>query len=232
MAKVSVTLLNADWSNIAADVKKIEALGADYLQHDVMDGQFVPNISFGSYAQECVHKITKIPIETHMMVVEPQRFAHDYAKAGSKAFIIHLEACADVEKTIVACEEAKLKVGLAINPGTNAEQADKFLRGHEIGVLLIMGVNPGFGGQSFIPSTLQKIHQARRMVDRLQLKTLIEVDGGVNAETGPQCLEAGADILAVGSFVTKNLSDKKTAEFIRAVHAFEREPRKERQKKA
>src|SRR3989338_11135896 len=113
MAKVSVTLLNADWSNIAAYVKRIEALGIDSLQHDVMDGQFVPNISFGSYAQTCVHKATKLPIETHMMVNEPQRFAADYKKAGSKYFLIHLEACIDLDLSIKECQKAGLNVGLA-----------------------------------------------------------------------------------------------------------------------
>ena len=223
MAKISVTLLKADWSNLASDLKKIEKLGADYIQHDVMDGRFVPNISFGPYAQECAHKATKLPIETHMMVEEPQRFAADFRKAGCSAFIIHVEACEDVEKSIVECEKAGLKVGLAVSPGTPVEQADKYLRSHDIAVLLIMGVNPGFGGQSYILTTNQKIHQARRMIDRMRVKTQIEVDGGVNDETAMQCLSAGADILAVGSFVTGNLDSKKTAAFIKSVHDYKRE---------
>ncbi len=223
MAKVSVTLLNADWSDIASDVRRIEALGTDSLQHDVMDGSFVPNISFGSYAQECVHKATKLPMETHMMVNEPQRFAKDFAKAGTREFIVHFEACRDMDATIKAVQKEKMKPGIAISPNTNVEQADRFLREYDISVLLVMGVNPGFGGQSFIPQTVQRIHQARRMINRMRVDTLLEVDGGVNAETYQACLDAGADILAVGSFITGNLGKKETKEFVRKVHAYKRQ---------
>lgn len=222
MAKISVTLLNADWSCLAADVKKIEDLGVDMLQHDVMDGQFVPNISFGPYAQECIRKVAAKPIETHMMVLEPQRFAKDFAKAGSKFFLIHYEACEDLEKSIRECQEAGLRVGIVLNPGTEVEKAEPFLRKFEIDILLIMGVNPGFGGQGFIPETIGRLEQARKMIDRLKVKTLLEVDGGVNGTTYQDCLEAGADILAVGSYVTKNLGKKETADFVKAIHSFKR----------
>ncbi|MFA5247279.1 MAG: ribulose-phosphate 3-epimerase [Candidatus Micrarchaeia archaeon] len=222
MAKLSVTLLNADWSNLASDIRKIEALGVDYIHHDVMDGHFVPNISFGSYAQECIHKVSKKPIETHMMVYEPQRFAESYAKAGSTFYLIHFEACGNLASAIEECQKRKLKVGLVLNPNTLVENAEPYLRKYDIAILLLMGVYPGFGGQSFIPETVSRLKQARHMIDRLGVKTLLEVDGGVNASSYKECLDAGADILATGSYVTKNLDKAETRDFVKAVHLFKR----------
>jgi len=222
MAKVAVTLLNADWSNLTADIRKIEALGVDFIHHDVMDGHFVPNISFGAYAQECIRKVTKKPIETHMMVYEPQRFAESYAKAGSNYYLIHFEACGNLAAAIEECQKYKLKVGIVLNPNTLVEDVEPYLRKYDIAILLLMGVYPGFGGQSFIPQTVNRLRQARHMIDRLGVKTLLEVDGGVNAASYCECLEAGADILATGSYVTKNLDKKETQEFFNAVHSFKR----------
>lgn len=222
MAKVAVTLLNADWSNLASDIRKIEALGVDFIHHDVMDGHFVPNISFGAYAQECIRKVTKKPIETHMMVYEPQRFAESYAKAGSNYYLIHFEACGNLAAAIEECQKHKLKVGIVLNPNTLVEDAEPYLRKYDIAILLLMGVYPGFGGQSFIPETVGRLKQARHMIDRLGVKTLLEVDGGVNAASYKDCLEAGADILATGSYVTKNLDSRETREFFKVAHAFKR----------
>jgi ribulose-phosphate 3-epimerase len=222
MAKVAVTLLNADWSNLSSDIRKIEALGVDFFHHDVMDGHFVPNISFGSYAQECIRKVTRKPIETHMMVYEPQRFAESYAKAGSDYYLIHFEACGNLASAIGECRKYGLKVGIVLNPNTLVENAEPYLRKYDIAILLLMGVYPGFGGQGFIPETVGRLRQARRMIDRLGARTLLEVDGGVNGATYRGCLEAGADILATGSFVTKNLDGREVREFFRQVHAYVR----------
>ncbi|MFA6329779.1 MAG: ribulose-phosphate 3-epimerase [Candidatus Micrarchaeia archaeon] len=222
MAKVAVTLLNADWSNLASDIKKIEALGVDFIHHDVMDGHFVPNISFGAYAQECIRKVTRKPIETHMMVYEPQRFAESYAKAGSTYYLIHFEACGNLASAIQDCQKQGLKVGIVLNPNTNVEAAEPYLRKFDIAILLLMGVYPGFGGQSFIPETVARLRQARHMIDRLGVKTLLEVDGGVNAASYQECLDAGADILATGSYVTKNLAGKEPRDFVNAVHGYRR----------
>jgi ribulose-phosphate 3-epimerase len=214
--------LNADWANLSSDIRKIEDLGVDFIHHDVMDGHFVPNISFGSYAQECIRKVTRKPIETHMMVYEPQRFAESYAKAGSSYYLIHFEACGDLASAIKECQKYGLKVGLVLNPNTNVEEAEPYLRKFDIAILLLMGVYPGFGGQGFIPETVGRLGQARHMIDRLGVETLLEVDGGVNASSYRECLEAGADILATGSYVTKNLGKKETRDFVKAVHAYRR----------
>ena len=222
MAKLAVTLLNADWSDLERDIRRIEALGVDIIHHDVMDGHFVPNISFGAYAQECIRKVSKKPIETHMMVYEPQRFAESFAKAGSTYYLIHFEACGDLASAIEECQKHKLKVGIVLNPNTLVENAEPYLRKYDIAILLLMGVYPGFGGQSFIPETVGRLKHARKMIDRLQVRTLLEVDGGVNASTFQDCLDAGADILATGSYVTKNLGKKGTRDFVNAVHAYRR----------
>ena len=195
MIKISPSILSSDFSKLGYDVEKVEKGGAEYLHIDVMDGVFVPNISLGSCVQKSIRKQSKMVFDTHLMIVDPIRYIDDFHKAGSDIITIHYESCDNVEETLKKIRDLGMKAGLSINPKTPVEVI-KPLIGH-FDMLLIMSVEPGFGGQSFIPESLEKIKEARELLPELD----IEVDGGINADNINAVVKAGANVIVAGSAI-------------------------------
>ena len=195
----SPSLLSADFGRLNDDIDMLNDSDADYLHLDIMDGVFVPNISFGFPVLKCVAKRSKKPLDAHLMIVEPQKFVNEVKNLGCEYMTVHQEACVHLDRVVNSIKEAGMKAGVALNPATPVDT----LR-HCIGSLdmvLVMSVNPGFGGQKFIPYTIEKVRMLREMIDKAGAGTIIEVDGGVNLETGAALAQAGADMLVAGSFV-------------------------------
>ena len=199
MVKISPSILSADFSRLGEEMRAIEAAGAELVHIDVMDGAFVPNISFGAPVYGCVRKDCAIPFDVHLMINEPIRYLDDFAKAGADLITIHCEATDKVAETLTAIKEKKIAAGLSIKPGTSVDAIRKYLPLCDL--VLVMSVEPGFGGQKFMPSAVEKIKQLADLRSELGLSYEIEVDGGINAQTAPLCIEAGVDILVAGSAV-------------------------------
>ncbi len=198
---IAPSLLSADFARLAEEVKAVESAKADLLHLDVMDGRFVPNITFGPLVISAIRPHTFLPFDVHLMIVEPSRYIEEFAKAGADWISIHAEAEIHLHRTITRIKELGKKAGLALNPHTPLEMVEYLLS--ELDFVLIMTVNPGFGGQKFIPQVLKKIERLRKMIDERGLNTLIEVDGGINKETAKDVISAGADILVAGTAVFK-----------------------------
>jgi ribulose-phosphate 3-epimerase len=196
---VSPSLLAADFANLAKEIEMINRSDADMLHLDVMDGVFVPNISFGFSVIEAVAKISKKPLDVHLMIVEPQKWIGQLSKLGVEYMNVHQEACVHLDRTIYAIKEAGMKAAVTLNPSTPVSMLEDVIA--NLDMVLLMSVNPGFGGQKFIENTLEKVKRLRAMIDASGSKALIEIDGGVNASTGKQLAEAGADVLVAGSYV-------------------------------
>lgn len=196
---ISPSLLSADFGNLNTDIEMINRSDADYLHIDVMDGVFVPNISFGFPVLKYVKAVTKKPLDVHLMIVEPQKFTNEVAATGAEIMTVHLEACNHLDRVIHQIHEAGMKAGVSLNPATPVCLLKDVIS--DIDLVLLMSVNPGFGGQKFIPYVLDKVAELRAMIDKAGAKTIIEVDGGVNLTTGAQLAAAGADMLVAGSFV-------------------------------
>ena len=201
MTKIAASILSADFADLAADCQRLLNQGTDLLHFDVMDGHFVPNISFGAPVLECLHKaLPEVFYDVHLMISDPVRYAPDFAKAGANLITFHLEAVPDaVPETIAAIRAAGCQVGISIKPGTPAEAVYPYL--DNLDLVLVMSVEPGFGGQKFMPSALEKLRWLREERARRSAHFLLEVDGGVDDATAPLCVEAGADILVAGSAV-------------------------------
>ena len=211
--KVAPSLLAADFTRLGEQVHEIEEAGAPYLHLDVMDGAFVPSISFGMPVLKSLRKVTNMTFDVHMMVEEPGRYAADLKAAGADLLCVHQEACRHLDRTINQIKETGARAAVALNPATPVETLSCILK--EADMFLIMSVNPGFGGQKFIPYTLEKIKKLRGMLDEAGLTTDIEVDGGVNAANVREVLDAGANVIVAGSAVFKNDAAANTKEFLK-----------------
>lgn len=199
MPLIAPSVLSADFGNLARDVEMINNSQADWFHVDVMDGVFVPNISFGFPVISALKKHAKKPLDVHLMIVHPERYIKEFKNAGAEILTVHYEACTHLHRTIQTIKQEGLKAGIAINPHTPVNLLEDILP--EIDLVLVMSVNPGFGGQKFIKNTFEKVKKLRELIDIKSPGTLIGVDGGVTSENAPALVEAGADILVAGNFV-------------------------------
>lgn len=208
MHKIAPSLLAADFLNLQRDVEMINNSDADWLHMDIMDGVFVPNISFGFPILEAVKPICRKPMDVHLMIVEPQKFIPQVAASGAFMMNVHYEACAHLHRTVAAIKEAGMQAAVTLNPHTPISLLEDILQ--DLDMVLLMSVNPGYGGQKFIEHSVGKTARLKEMILGKGLNTLIEVDGGVNMETGKRLVDAGADVLVAGSFVFRSPDPLKT----------------------
>jgi ribulose-phosphate 3-epimerase len=202
--KISVSILSSDFTRFGEQIAECEAGGADWIHLDVMDGHFVPNITFGPVMVEAARRATRLPLDVHLMIEEPDRYAEAFAKAGADRMTVHVEACRHLHRTVQQIHELGKQVGVAINPATPASAVSEIL--NEADLVLAMTVNPGFSGQVFIPSVISKVRQLRKWVDaapRPERPVEIQVDGGIDTETAPLVVEAGASVLVAATAVFK-----------------------------
>lgn len=199
MAIVSPSLLAANFIDLKSDIEMINSSDADWLHMDIMDGVFVPNISFGFPVLEAVSKVCKKPLDVHFMIVHPERYIAQTAKTGAMMMNVHYEACTHLHRTIQEIHDAGMKAGVTLNPSTPVSCLEDIIG--DVDMVLLMSVNPGFGGQKFIENTISKAQRLRRLITESGSKALIEVDGGVQDETAPRLVAAGVDVLVSGSYV-------------------------------
>jgi ribulose-phosphate 3-epimerase len=197
--KIAPSILSADFARLAEEITAVEAAGADWIHIDVMDGHFVPNITIGPGVVSSLRKTTKLPFDVHLMIENPEQYLDAFASAGSDVITVHVEATHHLHKTLTRIKELGIKAGVSVNPATSLSQIEPIL--NDVDILLIMSVNPGFGGQKFISGVLPKIKNAREIVSYLAPHILIEVDGGVTLDNIESIAEAGADVLVAGASV-------------------------------
>ncbi|MBH0193554.1 MAG: ribulose-phosphate 3-epimerase [Nitrospira sp.] len=196
---IAPSILSADFARLADEVAAVERAGADLLHVDVMDGHFVPNLTVGPPIVEALKKVTKLPLDVHLMITNADAFIQEFAEAGADYLTVHVEACPHLHRTVQSIKERGVKAGVTLNPATPIASLQEILP--DVDLVLIMSVNPGFGGQKFIPSALKKVAAAREMLDRIHSLALLEVDGGIKAENASQVAAAGATVLVAGSAI-------------------------------
>jgi ribulose-phosphate 3-epimerase len=215
MAIIAPSLLSANFLNLQDDCNMLNESEADWFHLDVMDGRFVPNISFGPMLVEFFRKATKKVCDVHLMIAEPEKFAEQFKNAGADILSVHIEACPHLHRNIQQIKSLGMKAGVAINPHTPVSALSDIL--HNIDIVCMMSVNPGFGGQQFIPYTIEKIKQLRKMIVERGLNVHIEIDGGVTLENAPSIIAAGADVLVAGNTVFKSTDPKGTIARLKAI---------------
>ena len=216
---LSPSILAADFKVLGQEMKKTEENGAAYIHFDVMDGMFVPSISFGMPVLASIHDATEQFMDVHLMVQEPIRYVEAFQKAGADYVTVHLEACEDVKTTLDKIHACGLKAGLAVNPETDVKELVPYME--DVEMILIMSVQPGFGGQKFIPESLDKIREVRAMLNEKNLETDIQVDGGIYVENVREVLDAGANVIVAGSAVFRGDAGENTAKFMEILKSYE-----------
>ncbi|NNU82536.1 ribulose-phosphate 3-epimerase [Geobacillus sp. BMUD] len=199
MIRIAPSILSADFARLAEEIRSVEEGGADWIHVDIMDGHFVPNLTFGPPVVAAIRPVTKLPLDVHLMIADPDRYIPAFAKAGADVISVHVEACVHLHRTIHFIKEQGVKAGVVLNPHTPVEMIRHVIA--DVDLVLLMTVNPGFGGQAFIPAVVPKIREVARMASEQNKVIDIEVDGGINAETAPLCAEAGANVLVAGSAI-------------------------------
>lgn len=215
MPIIAPSLLSANFLKLQDDCKMLNESEADWYHLDIMDGRFVPNISFGPMLVEFFRKATTKVCDVHLMIVEPEKFAEQFKNAGADILSVHIEACSHLHRNIQQIKSLGMKAGVAINPHTAVSELSDVLA--DIDLVCMMSVNPGYGGQKFIPHTMEKIKQLRKMIDERGLKVQIEIDGGVTLENAPSIIAAGADVLVAGNTVFKSADPKATIKQLKSI---------------
>ncbi len=213
MKKLAPSILSADFSRLGEEIKAVEEAGADYIHIDIMDGHFVPNITVGPLVVETAKAVTTLPLDVHLMISEPDRYVQDFIKAGSDLLSVHVETCPHLQRTLTYIRELGGKPAAVVNPATPISTLENVL--DDLDMVLLMTVNPGFGGQNFIPTMLPKIKQMRKLIDEKKLPIELEVDGGVTLENISRISEAGADVVVAGSAVYKSKDCRETVRLMK-----------------
>lgn len=205
---IAPSLLAADFGNLQRDVELVNQSEADWFHLDIMDGVFVPNISFGMPVVKAIAEHAKKPLDVHLMIVDPDRYIDEFAALGANTLSVHFEACTHLHRTLQAIKAKGMKAGVALNPHTSVKLLEDTIQ--DIDLVCLMSVNPGFGGQKFIENTYRKVAELKELIDKNNAKTHIEIDGGVNADNITKLMDAGADVFVAGSFVFKSNDPKQT----------------------
>lgn len=210
---IAPSILAADFANLQKEAEMLHNSKADWFHIDVMDGVFVPNISFGMPVIKAIKKFSTKPFDVHLMIVNPDKYIADFKKVGADILTVHYEACSHLHRTVQAIKNEGMKAGVAINPHTNINVLEDII--NDIDLVLVMSVNPGFGGQSFIENTYDKVKKLKQLITEKNASTLIEIDGGVTSENAQQLVNCGADVLVAGSFVFSSVNPTQTIEALK-----------------
>ena len=208
MKYIAPSILSADFSKLGEEIRSVEKAGADWIHVDVMDGHFVPNITIGPLIVKAARRVTSLPLDVHLMIEDPDKYIEDFAKAGANLISVQAEACIHLNRTVGMIKALELRAGVVLNPATALSSLEWVLE--DVDYVMIMSVNPGFGGQKFIPNSIDKIRALRKMIQDRGLPTLVEVDGGVNEKTIKNISDAGADVFVAGSAIFKSPDYNKT----------------------